>query len=483
MLIQKAKLFCLIGSFILLGQSRAQENLPPNSVVNLQQCIDIAIRNNLQVLQSNLQMQSSGVYYKQAKDNLLPNISASANQAENFGRSLNPYSYTYTDEKFNSGSYGINAGITLFSGLQIQNSIRQNALSFDANRMDWQQQKDAITLNVILAYLQVLSSQDLLQISNAQASVDAKQVERLEIMNKDGAVTLLSTLYDLKGQYASDQVAVINNMNSLETAKINLFQLLNIPYRRDFSYERILMNLNAPEYGKSADSIFQTALATLPIVKSVDLKLMASQKALSVARGAFYPTLSLFGGLSTSFSSAATASKPTNLITDTSATSYVNVNNVNHPLISSVQNFTDSKISFSNQFSNNRYGIVGVQLYIPILNYLRARNNVKLAKINVQNAHYVAEATRNQLQQYVEQAYQNMIAAFGQYKSYQEQVDAYAESFRSAEIRFNDGVITSVDYVIAKNNIDRANTNLTQARYLYIFRTKILDYYQGRLTW
>ncbi len=131
---------------------------------------------------------------------------------------------------------------------------------------------------------------------------------------------------------------------------------------------------------------------------------------------------------------------------------------------------------------NNRFQAFGLQLNIPILNYLSVRNNVKTAKLNYENAKVLSNASRNQLQQLVEQAWQNLRSAYGQYKGYLDQVHAYGESFRTAEIRFNAGVITSVDYVIAKNNYDRANTNLSAARYNYIFRTKILEYYQGRLS-
>ncbi len=140
------------------------------------------------------------------------------------------------------------------------------------------------------------------------------------------------------------------------------------------------------------------------------------------------------------------------------------------------------KAPFSDQVKNNRYQYFGLQLNIPILNYLSARNNVKVAKLNYENARVLSNASRNQLQQLVEQAWQNLRSAYGQYKGYLDQVHAYGESFRTAEIRFNAGVITSVDYVIAKNNFDRANTNLSAARYNYIFRTKILEYYQGRLS-
>ncbi|MFI5153252.1 MAG: TolC family protein [Chitinophagales bacterium] len=475
----------LLVSIIALSFSnlRAQDNLTPGAAIDLKQCVDIALKNNLLVTQSSLQVQSSTVNATQAWEYMLPNINASANYGVNFGRSLNQNTYTYSDEQFNSSNYGINAGLLLFSGLQVQNQIRQSKFALEASKMDLQQQKDVITLNVLLAYLQVLSNQDLLQISRAQADVDLKQVERLEIMRKDGAIPILSTYYDLKGQYANDLVNIANNVNALESSKISLFQILNIPYRKDLVYDRIPLDLNAPAYGPSSDSIYQTALAVLPQIKSVDLKIKASERALGVARSAYYPTLSAYAGIGSNYSSVAQSQTPTFISTDTSQNAYVYVPNNNYPVITKNQNYSFSNISFGDQYKNNRYEQVGLQINIPILNYMRARNNVKLAKINLKNAQYIAQASRNQLQQMVEQAYQNMLNAYEQYKSYRDQVAAYNESFRGAEIRFNDGAITSVDYVIAKNNIDRANLSLTQARYNFIFRTKILDYYQGKLTW
>ncbi|HVY76836.1 MAG TPA: TolC family protein [Puia sp.] len=447
--------------------------------LTLQQCVDIAIQNNLQVRQSELQMESNGVQFKQAKDNLLPQINGTLNQGQNFGRSINNFNNGYVNQQYGSGSYGLNASLTLFNGLSLLQGIKQNALSYDASKMDLQQQKDNITLSVILAYLQVLSSQDQLVIAKQQTEVDAKQVERLEILNKQGAIAP-STLYDLKGQYASDQVNEVNMVNALETAKVNLFGYLNIPYQKDAGYEMVMLDANTLQYGNSSDSIYQTALQTVPTIRAVDLRVKSFEHAVAAARGKYYPTLSLYGSLNSNYSSIATNNIPgTDYPIITS--DYI-IDNTNTKYYVNTTGLQTQKISFGDQFKNNRFQQVGLQLNIPILNYLSVRNNVKQAKINLDNAKVIASSSRNQLQQLVEQAWQNMNAAYGQYKGYLDQVKAYGESFRTAEIRFNNGVITSVDYVIAKNNYDRANTNLTAARYNYIFRTKILDYYQGRLS-
>ena len=124
---------------------------------------------------------------------------------------------------------------------------------------------------------------------------------------------------------------------------------------------------------------------------------------------------------------------------------------------------------------------MGLSLSIPIFNNLQVTTNVKKAKLSAKNAEYEAENTKLILKQSIEKAYQDMTSAYERYKVLQEQVIQYKESFRSAEIRFNMGTIVSTEYLLTKNNYDRAKLNLTQTWYEYIFRTRILDFYQGRL--
>jgi outer membrane protein len=445
--------------------------------LTIKQCVDLAITNNLLIQQSQIQLDQNGVAYKQAKDNLLPQINGTIQQQNNYGRSISNVNNAYVDEQNGSGSYQLNGNLVLFNGLSLQNSIRQNALFYNASKMDLQQQKDNITLSVILAYLTVLSNQELLDIARSQAAVDSSQVARLAIQNQEGAIPP-ATLYDLKGQYASDEVNVVNAINALEISKVSLFTVLNVPYQKDATYEMVNMNADVSDLRTPSDSIFQTALQVIPNIKATDLRVQSFQKSIAVARGKLYPTLFLYGNLNSNYSSIATTTIP-GTETPEQTGGYVNVGGSTYNVFAN--SLATQKTSFGDQVKNNRFQTVGLQLNIPILNYFSARNNVKTAKLNYENAKVLSNASRNQLQQLVEQAWQNLRSAFGQYKGYMDQVHAYGESFRTAEIRFNAGVITSVDYVIAKNNFDRANTNLSAARYNYIFRTKILEYYQGRL--
>lgn len=452
------------------------------TTLSVKQAVDIAVKNNLLVNQSDISEQLAKIQYDQAWGNMLPNIGAQATHNIGFGRTLNSYDYTYVN-RVTSGQYGISGNLLLFQGLQLLNNLKANSYAYNASKFDLQQQKDNITLQVILQYLLVLSNQDQLAVAKEQAEIDKRQVDRLTIQNDAGALVLLSNLYDLQGQYAGDQVNIATAINQLETAKVTLFQLMNVPYKRDLDYERSIADLAVTDYQQSPDSIYNIALGIIPSIKSADQKLKAYQKFLQATRGQYYPSLSFGGGVQTNYSSLAFKTIPTGINPANNTGAYVMSGGQKLPVFDTAQLSRNEKMSWSDQFSSNRNSYIGFTLNVPILNYLRARNNVRTAKVQLRNAEINNNNAKLALQQNIELAYQSMTAAFKQYKFYMEQSAAYAESFRTTEIRFNEGVVNSDAYVIAKNNLDRANTNLAAAKYTYIFRQKVMDYYQGKLTW
>ncbi|MEO6540520.1 MAG: TolC family protein, partial [Ferruginibacter sp.] len=306
-----------------------------------------------------------------------------------------------------------------------------------------------------------------------------KQVERLDLLNKEGAIAP-PLLYDMKGQYASDQLAVITAARSLENSKLALAQLMNVPYNKDLQVDREGFDLTIAAYEGTADNIYAKALQDLAMVKAADLRTKAATKATRVAAADFYPTLSLFGQLGTNFSSAARKSTLAN-VTDVATNDYVVVNGNNSPVITKQSNYNYRKINLFNQYNSNLNTYFGVSLQVPIFSSFQTRTNVKLARLEEKRNSYVAESTRLQLHQAIEQAFLNMTSAWDKYKILGEQVAAFEESFRAAEVRFNLGASNSVEYLIVKNNLDRATINLTIARYEYLLRTKVLDFYQGKL--
>jgi outer membrane protein len=220
----------------------------------------------------------------------------------------------------------------------------------------------------------------------------------------------------------------------------------------------------------------------MPSIRAAELRVQSYQKALSAARGAYYPSLSFFANASSNYSSSAQGVLTSSASAFDTTGNYVTVGGSDYNLISPYNKQTFRAATWSEQVKANKAFSLGLQLNIPILNYLQTRNRVKQAKLNLKNQQLVNENTRLVLQQNVETAYQSMMAAYKQYKAYMEQAAAYAESFRTTQIRFSEGVINSDVYILSKNNTDRANVNLAAAKYTYIFRTKVLDYYQGKLS-
>lgn len=450
--------------------------------LSLQQCVEMAIKNNADVQRKDLLKQSAHLNWTQAKENLLPTLNADAYHGSNQGRSINPYTNTYIDQQLSYANYSIYSSLTLFQGLSLQNAIKQNKLTFNAASYEEQQQKEALTLNVIMAYLQVLTNEDLLALAYQQQEVSLKQVERLDIRDKDSAADP-KELYDLKGQLANDQLTVVTTQNSLENAKLGLAQLMNVPYNTHLAFQRISTgNSSQLLYDASADEVYKNAEANLAMVKAADLRKASAETAIQVAKGKGLPVLSLSGSLATNYSSAGTLQ---NLVstTEEASSSYVNYNGAKLPVIEQNNMYVAEKIPYNKQLNNNLNNSISLGLTIPLLNGFQNKNRIAQARITAQDAAITASTVRIQLQQSVEQAYFNMTAAQNKYKVLQVQQAAFRESFRVAEVKFTAGAITSVDYVVAKNNYDRSNINMVVAGYDLVIRIKLLDYYQGKPLW
>lgn len=471
----------LLSAILLTATLRAQTTGTTGGVLTLQQCVETAIGNNLLVRQSEYQAQSDKVNYKQAKGSQLPFISGNVNHGINQGRSIDPFTNTYANQQINFASYSINTSITLWNGSSLQNSIKQSELTAKASEMDWQQTKDNITINVILAYLQVLSAQEQLNVAKNQVEVTKTQVARLETLYASGAIAP-AMLYDLKGQLSGDQLTVINVKNTLETARINLAQLMNVPYNATVQLENLGASTNPVLYDGTADNIYQTAEQQLAFIKAAEYRKQSAQKRYLAAKAQLLPTLSFNGGFGTNYSSVATRQELLSTA-DVATSQYVNVSGSKLPVFAPQSNYQSHKITYGDQWTNNLNSSLSIGLQIPILNGLRARSNVSQAKIAEKRTSFEAQSVKTQLRQAVDQAYVNMNAAFERYLALKNQVEDFTVSFKAAEVRFINGVNTSVEYMIAKNNVDRSNANFVAAKYDYLLRVKVLDFYQGKALW
>jgi outer membrane protein len=469
------------GLFILFAQGYTQDSSMQTTALTLKECIETALTNNLDVKTSEFAMENDKVGLQLARGQLLPTLNANIIHGNQQGRNINPYTNSYINQSVNYANYGLDGSLTLFNGLSVQNAIKQYSLNYEAGKMDVQQQHDNITINVILAYLTVLSNQDQLTLANQQAEVTRKQVERLEILNKEGA-TAPSNLYDMKGQLGTDELNVVTTKNALETAKLTLAQLMNVPYTEDIVLARIYDETTPVLYEGAVNDIYAQASKNLAIVKSAELYHQSAVAGIKAAKGQLYPKLYLNGGIGTNYSSAAYTQHRIDS-TDGPTNGYVIVENKKIDVWAPQETYANSKISYGSQWKNNFNSYVGLTLSIPLLNGLQIKSRVKQAEITEKQTSFQEQTTKLQLKQAIEQAYVNMKAAFQTYTTVDQQVKDFEESFRAAEIKFNEGVLTSVDYLIIKSSVDKARTNLISARYNYILRSKILDYYQSKPLW
>ena len=459
----------------------AQDSTATAVTLTLRECVETAVKNNVDVRRSDYQAESDEASLQLAKGQILPFINGGINHGSNQGRNINPYTNTYINQSVNFASYSLDGSFTLFNGLSTENSIKQYKFNLAAGKMDAQQQRDFVTINVILAYLSVLSNQDQLTLAQQQAGVSKQQVERLQILNREGAISP-SDYYDLKGQLATDQLSIINTKNALESAKINLAQLMNVAYREDLVLKRVGNQTPPAMYDAKVEDIYNAAENNLAIVKAAGYHHLSALKSVQAAKGLLYPRISLNGGLGTNYSSTGSLQQFVSS-QDVAGDNYVVVNNEKVPVYAPVTTYASSKIPYGNQWKNNFNSYVSIGLSIPLLNGLQTRNRIKQAEIAADQTSFEEKTVKVQLRQSIEQAYVNNTSAYQRYQALQEQVNDYTTSFDAAQVKFEAGVITSVDFLVVKNNLDRSRQNLISAQYDFILRSKILDYYQSKPLW
>lgn len=443
----------------------------------LEEAIAIALANSNEIRTSALAVESAGVAYGQTKLNLFPTINGNISHGMNQGRSIDPFTNSYVNQSITYGNYNLGSTVNVFNGLSLQNTVKQFQYSQEAAKLDQQQLKDNLTLNVILAYLQVLSNEDLVKQAEQQITVTQKQIERLEVLNREGAINP-PQLFDMKGQLKENELAKGNAMNSLELSKLTLSQLMNRTYDPAMTLERIPAG-EIDARPQSIEQIYLTAAEKLALVRAADMRKRSAAAALKAVKGELYPSVFLSGNVNSNYSSGASRDIFLNSV-ETPTTDYVIVGGNKTPVITTVNKYNSEKIGYTSQLKNNIFTNIGVGIRIPVFNGLQTRNRIKLAEIELQAQDIIVDETKRQLRQEVEQAFVSMNNAYSRYRMSLEQVAAYAESFRAAEVRYNAGVGTSVDYMIAKNNLDRANLNLIMAKYDYLLRKKVVEFYGVR---
>ncbi|WP_430972552.1 TolC family protein [Sunxiuqinia rutila] len=429
--------------FVFSGTISAQETW------DLQKCINYALENNIQIQQQSINTDYYGNELKQAKKNLLPSVSGGLSNSFNFGRTLQ-YDNTYANYNSNQTNGNLSANVTLWNGFTLQNSIDKADLDLKASLADLQKAKDDIMLFIAASYLEILFAEELVQVAEDQMEVTKLQIERTRKLVDAGSLAK-GSLLEIEAQLAGEELNLVNQQNSLQLAYLNLYQLLELPSTEQFKIaEPVLPVVKANGTLLNSMQVFRNAVNIRPEVKSAEYRLGSSKEQVAIAKGSLYPSVS-FG-----------------------ADYYNSYNNKYEDLVG-------DKISFNDQLKNNeRYG-VGVNMRIPIFSKGQVRTQIKNAELQVLNQELELQSTKNVLRKEIEQAYTNALAALKKYMASNKAVESMQEAFRYTEEKFNVGMVNSVEYNQSKNNLAKAKSDLAQAKYDYIFRTKILDFYNGEI--
>lgn len=448
----------------------------------LEECVNYAWENNLTIKNNQLTQLQNEISVKQSKFARLPNLSAGGGIGKSFGRTIDPVSNSFVSQDIVSGALSASSNVTLYQGGILQNTIKQNELNLQASEFDLQKSKNDIGLTVATNFLSVLLSREQLENAKFQLEVTKNQLDRTVKLVEAGSLPLTNQL-DLESQNASNEVQVVNAENNLGLAILNLKQAMQMPADEtlnvvapELSVEDVDMTLQTPS------KVFEMAVKNQPEVKSADLSIKSNDLGEKIARGAFLPSLSISGSISTNYSDRARQFLGTSLINvPAQDVGFVQGSGDRVFLDASQQTVTQFSDTYSatDQFNDNLGQSLRVNLNVPIFSRLANTSNLQRAKINKQRAEISSQNVKNQLRQSIETAYNNAVASLKSYEATGKRVTALQESFRATEQRYNVGDVNFVDYQVASNNLFGARTDLVRAKYEYIFRVKILDFYLG----
>lgn len=434
----KLKYFLFIASASVLLPTQAQQKW------DLRQCIDHAIANNLNIKLQEAQRDQNKVEVSTARNSFLPDLNGSASHSFNFGRSLQ---VDNTYKSLNTQNTGLNlaTSIPLFNGLQRINNVALSKLNLQAAMEDLNKAKEDISIQVASAYLQVLFNEELVKVANDQLALSKEMLDQKTAFYKNGKASQ-AEWYEAKARVAQDELSAVQAENNRRLALLDLSQLLELPSPDDFGIvSPAVDSLTSLSIQTSPAEVYAEAVLTKPAIKAAQYRLEGADKSIRIAKSAYYPQLSLGAGLSTSFYNVA------------------GVENGN----------------FGSQLRDNFSQYIGLSLSIPIFDRFSTRNRVRSARIQQHTYYWQLEQSKKTLYKEIQQAYYNAVNAETQYRSSRTADEAAQASFQLMKEKYANGKANATEYNESRTAWMKAISDRLQAKYDYLFRTKILDFYRG----
>ena len=423
----------------------------------LEECVRYALDNNITIKLSELDVKNADIDKKDAFGNYLPSVNGSASHSWNIGLNQDVTTGLLRNQTTQYSSVGLNAGVDIYKGLQIQNTYRRTKLSIIASQYQLLKMQEDISLNVANAFLQILSYKEELKVKKEQLSIDEKRLKRSEEMVNAGTIPR-GDLYDLKATIATDQQAITVSENNLLISKLSLAQLLQLKEFADFD---VIDDTNAKDenniMAQNPVDIYNKAKETRTELKLAQTNLEIAEKNVAIAKGAYQPTLSGFYGFNTRASYS---------------DKVVGVDANGDPILGGPD-------PVFQQFSDNKGHNFGFQLNVPIFNGFAVRNNVERNKVNLEKSKIDLEQKSLDLQRNVYTAFTNAKGALNTYESSTVTLEARQQAYNYAKEKYDVGLMNSFDFTQAQTLLTNAQSDVIRTKYDYMFKIKILEFYFG----
>ena len=409
---------------------------------DLQRCISHAIEHNLSIKQKEAARDQSQVELNTAQWSRLPNLNGNVGQSFNFGRALQADN-TYGNRNTRNANFSLGTNIPLFTGMQIPNNIALSKLNLKAATEDLAKAKEDISIQVASYFLQVLFNEELMKVARSQVKLSQEQLDKKVAFFKNGKASEAEVL-EAKSRLAQDELSVVQAENNYQLALLDLSQLLELPSPDNFrisvpDIQDYSADLTLPE------EVYAQALMNKPAIKAAQYRLQGAEKSIRIAQSAYYPQLSFGAGIGT-----------------------------NYYHLSGIEN-----ASFGTQWRENMNKYLQVSLNVPIFNRFQTRNRVKSARIQHTALSWQLEESKKALYKEIQQAYYNALAAESKYKSSQLASESAEASFQLMSEKYANGKASATEYNEMRTAWMKALSDGIQAKYEFVYRSKILDFYKG----
>jgi len=419
----RAKIFMILGALLATLLATAQQSW------TLQQCVDTAWANNRNVKQQALTRKMREISYQQARQNLLPNLNASANQSWTFGRSQ-IQDGTYQNINSTNSTFNISSGLILFDGLKMKYNIDAKKADLMASDADLEKMKQDLATYVAAGFLQILQNKELLQIAIDQLELTKTKIEQRKSLVEAGKLAE-GELLDLISQQSKEEMNRLKAENTYKLSLLDLAQMLELDHFEDIvlvvpeSLSDLELQVLSP------NAVFQSALTHRPEITGAAFKLKSSEINVLSAKSAYFPILDFGANVGGGY-----------------------YNSVGIPISTSL----------------------GFNLRIPIFNKFETKNQVRTAQIGVESSKLNMENAKLELKKTIQQAYYNATSAKSRWEAAQKSEIASREAYRFTNQKYEAGRATVYELYQSKSNLTQVLSEGVQAKYEYIFRVKLLEY-------